>query len=313
MQGSATELATPRTIAGVVTFHPQRTTLLASVARIAPDVSAVIVYANSPIEPDLERALRSEAGVTPLQIVSPGDNLGLGVAYNEFARIAAQLDADYVLLLDQDSTPAPGMVPKLEGLFGDLRATGERPAAVGPQPVTAEGQPFKVPRTGQANSALAATPAEFIISSGSLISTEALREVGGFREDFFIDAIDLEWCFRARHRRWSIWIANDVTMTHELGRGVISIPFGLRLTDQPPGRLYTYLRNQLAMLRLRHVPGRRKALMLGYLPFQCLVYSVRSRFSRPILKAIVAGFGHGLTNKLGSPHKAWAWINGAKR
>ena len=52
-----------------------------------------------------------------------------------------------------------------------------------------------------------------------------------------------------------VGLAGDgIPMTHQLGKGVIHLPFGLRLTDQPPERLYTYFRNQIVMLRLPYVP-----------------------------------------------------------
>ena len=146
----------------------------------------------------------------------------------------------------------------------------------------------------------------FVISSGSLVDVERAASVGPFRADYFIDAIDLEWCFRANACGFSIWIANEVTMDHRLGRGVIRIPLiGLLLADQPPRRLYTYLRNQLAMMRLPHVPFRHKAKTLLSLPVRLPVYLARNGFSRESRAAIRNGLRDGWAGRLGPPDDAF--------
>src|SRR5215217_6937475 len=148
MTSSSAELARPRSIAGVVTFHPERENLVRTVSQVAPDVAAMVVYANSTISSELEQELRIHAGKTPLLVVCPGQNLGLGSAYNALIDIAPRFGAAYVLLLDQDSKPPVGMVTRLETAMRELRQAGQKPAAIGPQPVDANGQAFKVPRRG---------------------------------------------------------------------------------------------------------------------------------------------------------------------
>lgn len=297
------------TVATIVTFHPDRSNLFQTVSAIAPDVLAVILFANSPIGADLQDALRTRAGGTPVVVIVPGDNVGLGAAYNAAFEVASQFHARYVLLLDQDSVPSPGMITKLETIAVHLETMGEQPGVIGPLPVTEDGVPFKIPRRGSgAHLFCPATPVEFAISSGSLISVHAVRSIGKFREDFFIDAIDIEWCLRAWHHGWSAWVVDSVPMVHALGQGIIAMPFGLRLTDQPPHRLYTYFRNQIAMLRLSHVPIKRKLRFAVYLPLKCAVYLIRNRFSPAVVRALGAGLTDGLRGRLGQPRAVWNWI-----
>ena len=150
-----------------------------------------------------------------------------------------------------------------------------------------------------------ATRVAFVISSGSLVDVEAAAAIGPFRADYFIDAIDLEWCFRAGARGFSIWVADRVRMDHRLGRGVIRLPvLGILLADQPPRRLYTYLRNQLAMLRLPHVPAAHKTRMLLSLPLRLPVYLVRNGFSREARAALLNGLRDGIAGRLGPPDGA---------
>jgi rhamnosyltransferase len=291
---------TLRTVAGIVTFHPERSRLIGLISSTASDVSRIIVFANSPLGAELKNAFSFAAKDTPVTVVSAGENVGLGKAYNRIVELARLEGAEFILLFDQDSMPSEGMARRLESLHDTLKEQGERPAVVGPTPIKASGESFKVPHRRAHGSQATAISVNFAISSGSLISVAAVDQVGGFNEEFFIDAIDIEWCSRAWGAGWSVWLGDGITMTHRLGNGVIHLPFGLRLTDQPPERLYTYFRNQIVMLRLPYVSAAWKLRFIASLPARCFIYGVRYRFAAPVITAISRGIIDGLLNRLGS-------------
>ncbi len=301
--------AEPQTIAGIVIYHPDEANLRRLVAAVAPDLREVVVYANSPLAADTEAALREAAGGTGLSVMRRDENLGLGVAYNDLLDHARSRGAPFLFLLDQDSLPPPGAIARLATVHRRLAAAGARPAIVGPRPTDWGGRVMKSPPEqggdGAAPGVADASRVQFVISSGSLVAVAAAGEIGPFREDFFIDAIDLEWGMRANHLGYSIWIAEDVPMAHELGRGLIRLPLGLLLTDQPPRRIYTFLRNQLAMLRLPHVPAGHKARTLLALPLRIAVYLVHNRFSREVRIALWRGLLDGARGRLGAPGEVW--------
>jgi rhamnosyltransferase len=294
--------------AGIVIYHPEEGQLARLVAAVAPGLREVVVFANSEVSSALETQLGEAAHPVPCRILRPGANVGLGAAYDAFLASARAAGDRFVLLLDQDSLPPEGAVPRLAAVHARLVADGERPAIVGPQPLDPEGQPMKLALSGSPPTPVLAgeaTRVAFVISSGSLVDVEAAATIGPFRADYFIDAIDLEWCFRAGARGFSIWVADHVRMDHRLGRGVIRLPvLGILLADQPPRRLYTYLRNQLAMLRLPHVPAAHKTRMLLSLPLRLPVYLVRNGFSREARAALLNGLRDGIAGRLGPPDGA---------
>jgi rhamnosyltransferase len=302
-----------RTVAGIVAFHPDPSGLVRLIASVAADVARIILFANSPLDRAVSDQIAKSAPGTPTTFITPGENLGLGRAYNSIIELALREGAEFALLFDQDSMPSQGMVGRLEDLFDQLRRQNEKPAVVGPRPVKVNGEPFKIPRRRAQPTHLPATAVDFAISSGSLIALSAVKAVGPFDEEFFIDAIDIEWCSRAWKAGWSVWLGTDIPMTHRLGLGVIHLPFGLRMTDQPPQRLYTYFRNQVAMLRLAHVPAAWKLRFVASLPARCFIYSVRNRFAKPVVKAIGLGLVDGIMNRLGSPGRGWRAITGSRR
>jgi rhamnosyltransferase len=308
MSIGAQPVRSKRTVVGIVAFYPDPSNLARLIARVAPDVCRIIVFANSPLDSIADGPVAAPAPETPITFITPGKNLGLGRAYNAIVELALRDGAEFVLLFDQDSMPSEGMVQRLEDLADELRRQGEKPGVVGPRPVKVSGEPFKIPRRRVRPGHAAAAAVDFAISSGSLIALDAAKAVGPFDEDFFIDAIDIEWCARAWGAGWSVWLGIDIPMTHRLGLGVIHLPFGLRMTDQPPERLYTYFRNQVAMLRLAHVPAGWKLRFIASLPARCFIYAVRNRFSTPAVKAIGLGLLDGIMNRLGSPSRGWRVI-----
>ena len=291
-----------RTIAGIVAFYPDPARVLRLIASIADDVSRIVLFANSPLEAAIKNGLSTAAAQTSVTLIAPGENVGLGSAYNRIVELARLEGAEFVLLFDQDSTPSEGMVRRLEHLADELKSRGEKPAVVGPRPTKANGEPFKVPRRRSSAEGLPGLAVDFAISSGSLIALRATAEVGPFNEEFFIDAIDIEWCEGLERRRSVLGV--DIPMTHRLGRGVIHLPLGLRLTDQPSERLYTYFRNQVAMLRLPHVPSAWKLRFIASLPARCLIYALRNGFARPAVSAIIFGLIDGIAHRLGPPPAA---------
>jgi rhamnosyltransferase len=269
------------------------------------DVDAIIVYANSTVDAGLAASLKAKAGRVALAILGDGYNVGLGAAYNGLRSEAERRAADFLLIFDQDSAPPLAMAQELSVLHQSLSEIGERPAAIGPRFVDARGVRMwpKLRASGAAPGSLAATRVECVISSGSLIDLAAARTIGPFREDFFIDAIDVEWGLRAAQYGYSSWVATGVSMAHEIGGGVIKGPFGLVLPHHPPIRTYTLIRNQAAMLRMPHISIAYKAKVFLFLPLRICIYLIHGRFERPLRVAVWRGLADGLLNRLGPPRE----------
>lgn len=203
------------------------------------------------------------------------------------------------MLFDQDSSPSPGMPGRLTAVlsearrqFGPVAVVGPRPRP--PEPGTDYKFPLLTPRAGSDRDESDLREIAFVISSGSLIDLDAYAEIGPFREDFFIDGIDIEWGFRARARGFHSVMAIREKMPHRLGRGVLPIPLlNVRLTRQPLERIFTYARNQMLMMRLPHVPVWWKARASGSLALHLVVFGLHGRQTLAMLRGILAGLrGH---------------------
>lgn len=290
--------------AAIVVYRPERDLLLGLVGAIAADVDCVFLFLNHRPDPRLLAECESAAASTRLAYLGDGDNVGLGRAYNEAARAGREAGCDMLLLFDQDSTPRPGMPGRLAAAFD---RAGDRVALVGPRPHTVDiAGGYKLPPSVANPAPLPPDLRElaFLISSGSLIDLAALAAIGPFREDFFIDGIDIEWCFRARSRGFRTVMAVDEEMPHRLGQGIIRVPLlYVHFVDNTPARLLTYARNQAAMMRLPHIPGWWKARAAASITIH-LAFSILRGFRGREVAAILRGVNAGLRRRLGPPADA---------
>ncbi|HEY8565565.1 MAG TPA: glycosyltransferase family 2 protein [Beijerinckiaceae bacterium] len=300
--------------AGVVAYEPDGATLLPLARFLAARADRATVFVNQRIAPDLLGAL--EAIDPGLAVVRADLNLGVGEALNWLALDAILAGCDRLALFDQDSRPGPDLLDGLSATLDRLKAEGRKPAAVGPRIVAPRGEEgtYKSPRyprrRGVAPTA-DASPVGFLITSGCLVDLAAFRQVGTFRADYFIDGIDLEWCFRAWARGFSCWRDEAQAMEHTVGQGRARGP--LATPDQSDLRLSTYARNAAYGWRLAHVPLSWRARSAAYLTLQALALLSARRFDRRFAGLLAGAVRDGLAGRLGPPPGAGSAVSWTPR
>ena len=282
---------------GVTLFRPGPDQVDRVLTQAAVAGATVIAFDNGGLSPaDAVRLVG--AGVS---LLSAGRNIGIAAALNRIAAAARDVGAETLLLLDQDAEPPENLAAGLLAALGQLRHAGIPVAAVGPAPAPAAGHkaPAYPPRRGvPVYGALA--PVQFLATSGSLIDLDAFDRVGPFRADFFIDGVELEWCFRAWSLGYGCYCARDVGIPHRVGGGVIRA-FGIAMPRQPLFRMATYLRNAVYAWRLPHVPRRWKLAQAAYLPLQAGLYWADSGWRPAVLLRLLAAARDGALGRLGPP------------
>jgi rhamnosyltransferase len=180
-------------------------------------------------------------------------------------------------------------------------------AVVGPRPRRAEPD-AKAPRYSRRAAVQPVgdlVPVDFLATSGSLIDLAAFRRIGPFRVDYFIDAVELEWCFRAWAAGYGCWMAQDATIGHRVGAGIIRAPrLGIAMPRQPLFRMATYLRNSVYGWRLGHIPLRWKLRQAVYLPVQVALYWRDAGYRPAVLARLVRAVFDGFAGRLGRPSDA---------
>ena len=244
-------------MAVVVTYRPDLDLLAQVLDSVCPQVDRVLVFDNASTDPGL-RQLLVQPRWPNLEAIYSASNLGVAAAVNRAAAHARGNGYKQLLVLDQDSLLADDMVVHLQhALSAPGAGTGRPVAAVGPVFVDRRtGEVAPCVRIGPLlNRKLAVAPGEqvecdFLISSGTLVPLSVLERVGGMDESLFIDNVDLEWSFRARHQGYRLLGVGNARMVHAIGDRVYPVTlFGRRLSFSlhGPVRLYYMTRNRLLL------------------------------------------------------------------
>jgi rhamnosyltransferase len=246
---SASPSALETVCAVIVTYHPDAG-FPARLQRVLGQAGAVIIVDNGSGEPSATR-LRELPPDGRVEIDYNGENLGIATALNRGVRRAAARGFDWALLLDQDTLPDEDMVEHLLAAAAACvaGASGAEPAVIGSRYRDTHGrgaEALRLSREGPLWQEM-----ESVISSGSLLSLAAYAAIGPFRDEFFIDYVDTEFCFRARAAGYLVIETRRPLMAHTIGApSAHTMLWSTKwTTNHPPDRRYYIARNNTVMLR----------------------------------------------------------------
>jgi rhamnosyltransferase len=239
-----------------VAFNPDPARLAEQVQALRGQVDEIIIVDNGSTPP-VAGTIAEGADVRHIAL---GANEGIARGFNAGIAQARAAGAGFVLLLDHDSVPAPGMVARL--LAACARHEEAPVAAVGPRVHDArEAREYPFIRFGWLRNAHLRCDAggadiacDFLISSGSLLPLAALGRLGDFEAGLFIDSVDLEWCCRARSRGFALYGVCGARLDHRLGDRRRAVLNGLRLVVHSPERVYYMTRNRILLYQRPYVP-----------------------------------------------------------
>jgi rhamnosyltransferase len=291
-------------VAVIVTFHPDLGKLFELISVLSPQVTFSIVVDNGS-SIDVLEAIQKVNG-SRIEGVALSANMGIAAAQNIGIARAREMGADYILLSDQDSVPDSCMVRELLAAAEKARKTDKQLACVGPRYLDDRQQnppPFiRVTGLTLERCTCAAedsiVPVDYLIASGCLIPMTVLDQVGGMREDLFIDYVDIEWGLRARQRGFQSYGACAAKMTHSLGDQPIEF-FGKKLPLHSPLRHYYHFRNAVLLYKERWVPGNWKLVDGWRLLLKYVFYSMFAKPRMAHWRMMTMGIWHGLRGRTG--------------
>ncbi len=228
-----------------VTYHPDAG-FPERAARILREADALVIVDNG--SGDNEVAMLRGLAVNPsITLALNPDNLGIAGALNIGIERAAALGFAWVLLLDQDTCVEEGMV---RDLFTARAAFPDK------EQLAVIGSGFMDVNKGSIEASYDA-PADaweevkVAITSGSLIPLAAHAVVGPFREEFFIDSVDVDYCFRARAKGFRVIRTRRVLMSHAIGAATRHSVLWMKkwTSNHSAERRYYIARNDTVLLR----------------------------------------------------------------
>lgn len=286
-------------VAVTVTHHPD-TGFLRRARSVARQVGALVVVDNCS---DSQDVLRRDCEAAGFGFIANSGNFGIGVALNQGVRWAQESGCSWVLFFDQDTTPAPDCAAELLAIAqapGHTRPVGLVGANYWDEfrdrhlldPAAAGGRRW--------------VETASVITSGSLLSVRAYQTAGPFREDFFIDSIDIEYALRLRTRGFAVLLSTKPLMNHAVGSPTRHrfLWKHVACSNHSPLRRYYITRNRLVLVRLYLRREPRWALQhLRGLFNHCVLTLLYEPHRARKLRAIALGLWDGVRCRLGKcPH-----------
>lgn len=224
---------------------------LQNLARARELCPSVVVVDNTP-QPNMSllESLRDDG----CEVISNQNQGGLAGAYNRGAEMLLARSCDLFFLLDQDteieSSFFAEMIVAAAGLGTEEFLIGPKIHEINLKKCMAVFPPekrFPLPvRIDDRTEGL--IPTLLVISSGSAISAAAYRRLGSFREDYFIECVDVEYSLRACSHNVPVYMNAGVTIRQRTGN--IDRHGKLFTTNHAAWRRYYGTRNAVHCLRL---------------------------------------------------------------
>ncbi len=247
----------------VVSYNPDIEVLLSLLRQIGEQSDFLLVDNNSINIHGFEAQCAAVAGCISIEKLS--QNCGLASAINLGLRRAMALNYQFALLFDQDSELGEAFFSSMYSAWREAQQlSGPAIAAIGPRienPENGRCMPFK--RFDRMFARSDSKPVQsgslyytdFLISSGTFLPLDNLPDIGLMKDDYFIDNIDLEWCFRAHAKGYALYGTNRATLHHRIGEpGTNILERQGMLVKHSPLRAYYSTRNRINLYSKSYAP-----------------------------------------------------------
>lgn len=239
----------PKVYTILVTYNPNMNELKDSLLELKKQTSFIVICNNS-----LED-LKIQANKT-IKLFNFGTNLGIAKAQSIGMKWAFDNGADFILQMDQDSIPEVNMVDNLCKCYNELTESGYKIGLVGPQDFDKD---TKIRNKARINKGYSIVNKSYSVlqntlSSGSLISKEIYKLIGGMDDDLFIDAVDSEYCWRIIKNNFLVIKNDNALLGHKLGEGKRKVLKFINIGISSPIRNYYQIRNVILLLTRTYVP-----------------------------------------------------------
>jgi len=221
-------------IAAVVVFYNPDQSSVDNLFRIVDQMDFVVVVCNSIVDLtmfDLENKKN-------LEVIENCNNIGLGAALNQGIQRIFEAGFQFVTTFDQDTIILEGYRLELVRAYLILNRN-HNIGIVAPDYIPEVVSKSAYNRNDEYFTITAA------VQSGCLYTRECIESCGPFREDFFIESIDTEFCLRAGNLGYEIGCCRKPLMFHGAGRNIIKSFFGKNVvvTEHSIERVFLQYRN----------------------------------------------------------------------
>jgi len=188
-------------IAGVVVLYNPEQAVITNIESYINDIDILYVVDNSDQKQSniIDALLKN----SKIEYINSNGNQGIAHALNIGANKAIEMDYEWLLTMDQDSSAHSYMLSEmLKYIDNDISII----------------TPFHANAYHQYSSS--SETSSFILTtmtSGNLLNLSVYANLKGFKEEFFIDYVDNEYCLQSHLNNYKIIQVNHAILNHNLG------------------------------------------------------------------------------------------------
>jgi rhamnosyltransferase len=243
-------------------------------------------------------------------VIRNSANLGIAAAMNIGVRKAIENGFEWILTLDHDSIAGPRMVENLLATFRQV--SDMNPGIISPVHIDqGTGREYRYVQFGRVffrRRSAGDSPLRcgFCLSSGSLIRKEVFDTVGFFNEDYFLYAVDNEFCRRVIQNGYDIFVSGKAVLYHREGsaKEVRAGIFELEAPKWTAYRLYYIFRNIVHEMRQSAPISSRLYNFLFLVKTWLAILAGSGSERKKSLSAAARGIRDGMKGKLGKAEEA---------
>ena len=238
-------------IAGVVVLYNPDDNVRTNIDSYINELDILYVVDNSPIPNDNNKKIKGEK----IKYISNNGNKGIANALNVGANNALKENCEWLLTMDQDSTFKDNSLSKMKELLKEIKSN-----KFFSEILSIDYNKLGILSTLQRtefniNNELKGISYPLVVmTSGNLINLNVYKEVGGFKDWLFIDAVDFDYCLNVKKHKYEIVQMNSAGLIHHLGKIEKHIVFGKNIftTNHSANRRYYITRNRHYLYDLYH-------------------------------------------------------------
>ncbi len=256
--------------------------------------TAIVIVHYHPKPDDLKQTQKLLQSYHGIAVDNTIENSGIAQAQNKGIQYILDTwpETRYIVFLDQDSRTGSEYPQQIASIYEELQGK-YRLGMLGPTLYEINSGEEYRPFFHHLEAIDHFVPRREIISSGSCVAVDVLKDVGYTDAELFIDYVDFEWCWRANAKGYISGSTRRLSINHQVGRRQVHIG-NYRIIMSAPFRYYYSYRNYLWLVRRSYVPlqwklnnGVKRIARFCYLPFLAKDGWLCWKY---MCKGIIAGF-----------------------
>lgn len=271
-----------KTLAVLISYYPDLEQTRDNILQFIDHIDTLIIWENTPeVERDKFRIDLPEYNYKIINM-SCGENMFIAFPLNEAIKYARSNQFTHLLTMDQDSSFEKGHFKRYIEIVKLLKETIY---IFGPNPNYC--YPNNTDNPIQVNA---------LITSGNIVNIVIFNSIGLYREDYKIDCVDYEFCFRAARNGYKCFMISSILLKQEFGK-LQKTKLGYYISNYSALRLYYIARNNIKLYReYKDFIALKTVLNRILKPFVKIILSESNKI--PKINALVKGGIAGVTHKI---------------